>query len=151
MELVSEFDFILWLVESYSRLHGNLNLWEKQELFSAYAKGEDEFIRALRAVFGTKLNAAIVDASNRTVDFCKDYDVSITSKSSENEIIVNMILVADINKIGQRLSMLADKYFPSIRDVCSTNANLCNNYAKKAQQETTAKLNTFCTNDFPKL
>ena len=43
MELVSEFDFILWLVESYSRLHGNLNLWEKQELFSAYAKGEEEY------------------------------------------------------------------------------------------------------------
>ena len=134
MEQIIAIDLATWLIESYSRLLGKLDPWENQELYTALPKGSDTFYHALKDIFGTKLPLAILDASERTVEICKNYDMPLTSTSTENEIWANNSLIVNVNQIAAELLEIAQKYIPGIEEQCKNNAVLCNEYAEEAQK-----------------
>ena len=133
MEQLNTIDLPTWLSESYFRLHGKLDPWENQELYSAFSKGSDAFYLVMKEIFGTKLSLAILDASERALETCKNYDVPLSISSTENEIWVNNSLIADVNQIAVDLMKFAQTHLPDIQEQCKINAGLCNEYTKKAE------------------
>lgn len=134
MEQFISNDLPTWLIESYSCLHGKLDTWENQELYSAFSKGGDAFYLVLKEIFGTKLSLAILDASDRAVEICKNYDMPLSSSSTENEIWVNNSLIADVNQIAEDLMKFSQSHLPDIQEHCKINAGLCNEHTKKLKK-----------------
>ena len=150
MEQFISNDLPTWLIESYSRLHGKLDPWENQELYSAFSNGSDAFYLALKKIFGVKLHMAILDVSERAIEICKNYDMPLSSSSTENEIWINNLLIADVNQIAEDLMKFVQTHLPDIQDQCRINAELCNVYTKKAEKAMSKLMKKFNKVRLPK-
>ena len=74
----------------------------------------------------------------------------LSSSSTENEIWINNLLIADVNQIAEDLMKFVQTHLPDIQDQCRINAELCNVYTKKAEKAMSKLMKKFNKVRLPK-